>query len=360
MVEIEIDQEGMGRKKAKQVVYPFPAIVGQDVLKRALVLNVINPNIGGVLIRGEKGTGKSLAVRALEDILPEIRVVKGCKYSCDPEKPDKYCTDCKTKAEKNEIEPAMMTLKIVNLPLNITEDRLVGAIDIERILSEGVKAFEPGILAESHRGILYVDEINLLEDNVVDVLLDAAAMGMVTVERESISLNFPSDFILIGSMNPEEGELRPQLLDRLALQAEVKGLEDVDQRVEIIHRSQEFANDPWLFRENFKAELAETKKRIADARELLPRVATPDHVLRIITRLGIDFNIDGHRGDIIIERTARTNAAYEGRMETNADDVIVAAEMALPHRMRKQPFEEESFSAEVLRKLVRKYDEEAA
>jgi magnesium chelatase subunit I len=318
---------------------------------------VVNPNIGGVLIRGDKGTGKSIAVRALLDILPEIDVVEGCKFNCHPTTPDKYCTDCKGKEEKKELSATTVPIKIVDLPLNITEDRLVGSIDIERILSEGVKAFEPGILAEAHRGILYVDEINLLEDNVVDVLLDAAAMGMVTVERESISLNFPSDFILIGSMNPEEGELRPQLLDRLSLHAEVKGLEDVIQRVMIMKFSKEFSEDPWLFRENFKDQQEEIKKRIIEGRKRLPNVKTPDSILSIITRLGIDFNIDGHRGDIIIERTARTNAAYEGRDETNADDVIIAAEMALPHRMRKQPFEEEVFSSEMLRRLVRQYEE---
>ncbi len=356
MVDIEID-EGRGQQKAKRVAYPFNGIVGQEVLKRSLILNIVNPNIGGVLIRGDKGTGKSIAVRALTDILPEILIVDGCKFNCHPENPKNYCNDCKKKHEKGEIRPARTTINIVDLPLNITEDRLVGSIDIEKILAEGVKAFDPGILAEAHRGILYVDEINLLEDNVVDVLLDAAAMGMVTVERESISLNFPSEFILIGSMNPEEGELRPQLLDRLALQAEVKGLEDVDQRVEIITRTKEFAKDPWLFRENYQDEINELKAKIVAARELLPKVTTQDKILTIISQLGIDFNIDGHRGDIIIERTARTNAAFEGRDETNADDVIVAAEMALPHRMRKQPFEEESFSSEMLRKLVRQYTE---
>ncbi|MBI5000426.1 MAG: ATP-binding protein [Euryarchaeota archaeon] len=340
-------------------VYPFAAIVAQDVLKRALILNVINPRIGGVLIRGEKGTGKSIAVRALVDILPEIAVGKGCKYGCDPEDPsDKLCNDCRMSREDGKLEPEMASMRIVDLPLNITEDRLVGSIDIERVLNEGVKAFEPGILAEAHRGILYVDEINLLEDNVVDVLLDAAAMGMVTIEREGISLNYSSQFIIIGSMNPEEGELRPQLLDRLALQAEVKGLDDVQQRVEIIKRTREFQEDPLLFREQWEGEQRKLKARIADAIERLEKVQTPTRIVEIITHLGVDFNIDGHRGDIIIERTARTNAAFEGRKETAIEDVVLAAEMALPHRLRKQPFEGESFSVEMLRKLVRKYEAE--
>lgn len=355
-MEIEQDKGVTGKVKAKRSVFPFTAMVGQEVLKRALVLNVVNPNIGGVLIRGEKGTGKSIAVRAMVDILPEIEVVEGCKYNCDPKDPEKYCNECQEVQEKGELKVIKVPTSIVDLPLNITEDRLVGAIDIERILSEGTKAFEPGILAEAHRGILYVDEINLLEDNVVDVLLDAAAMGVVTIEREGISLNYPSEFIIIGSMNPEEGELRPQLLDRLALQAEVKGLDNVQQRVDIMTRSREFSVDPVVFRDEQREDLATLKKQILEGQKKLPLASTPDSVLGIITRIGIDFNIDGHRGDIIIERTARTNAAFEGRTETNADDVILAAEMALPHRMRKQPFEEEEFSAEMLRRLVRRYE----
>jgi magnesium chelatase subunit I len=282
--------------------------------------------------------------------------VEDCKFNCDPKEPEKFCNDCKIVQEKGGIKVYKRPTKIVDLPLNITEDRLVGSIDIERILTEGVKAFEPGILAEAHRGILYVDEINLLEDNIVDVLLDAAAMGMVTIEREGISLNYPSEFIIIGSMNPEEGELRPQLLDRLALQAEVKGLDNLEQRVQIMKRSREFNIDPVVFRDEQREELETLKDTIIEGRKRLPNASTQDSVLAIITRIGIDFNIDGHRGDIIIERTARTNAAFEGRTDTNPDDVILAAEMALPHRMRKQPFEEEEFSAEMLRRLVRKYE----
>jgi Mg-chelatase subunit ChlI len=350
----------VSKMKVKRTEYPFTAIVGQQVLKRALLLNVVNPGIGGVLIRGEKGTGKSIAVRALVDILPPIDIIEGCKFNCNPKEPEKYCNDCKLRQEKGELKTVKTRTKIVDLPLNITEDRLVGSIDIERILNEGVKAFEPGILAEAHRGILYVDEINLLEDNIVDVLLDAAAMGMVTIEREGISLNYPSEFIIIGSMNPEEGELRPQLLDRLALQAEVKGLTDVEERIEIMQSSREFAQDPVVFRDQHRKKLDDLRGQIVRARELLPKVRTPEDVLGIISQIGIDFNIDGHRGDIIIERTARTNAAFEGREETSADDVILAAEMALPHRMRKQPFEEEEFSAEMLRRLVRKYETEGA
>jgi magnesium chelatase subunit I len=352
--------QGSRKRHSPDRIYPFTAIVGQEVLKRALLLNVVNPQIGGVLIRGEKGTGKSIAVRALQDILPKMDVT-GCKFNCRPtDKPEKFCNECKLKHEKGELKATKTDMNVCDLPLNITEDRLVGAIDIERVLKEGVEAFEPGILAEAHRNILYVDEINLLEDNVVDVLLDAAAMGMVTIEREGISLNYPSQFVIIGSMNPEEGELRPQLLDRLALQAEVKGIKDVDKRVEIIKRSREFQEDPALFREKWEPAQNELRKRIMEAITRLPKIKTSMKIIELITRLGIDFNIDGHRGDIIIERSARTNAALEGREETTVEDVVLAAEMALPHRMRKQPFEEEAFSAEMLRKLVRKYGEDIA
>jgi len=343
----------------KTGVYPFVAIVGQEVLKRALILNIINPLIGGVLIRGEKGTGKSLAVRSLVDILPSIKTT-GCRFNCDPNQPEKYCPGCKEKAEKGDLEVKEVPMKIVYLPLNITEDRLVGTIDIEKVLTQGVKEFEPGVLAEAHRNVLYIDEINLLEDNIVDLLLDAAAMGMVTVEREGISYSYHSEFILVGSMNPQEGELRPQLLDRLALQAEVKTIDSVEQRVEIIKRNREFARDPMAFIEKYRPETEALRRKILEAKQRLPEVTTPPRMLALISRICIDFNIDGHRGDIIIERTARTNAAFEGRTEVEVEDVIRAAEMALPHRMRRQPFEEEEFNAAMLRKLVREYEKEGA
>ena len=342
----------------KKEFYPFAAIVGQEALKKALILNVINPEIGGVLIRGEKGTAKSIAVRGLVDILPKIKVVKGCRFNCDPDIPEKYCFECKIKAERNEIVPEYKPVSIVDIPLNITEDRLVGSIDIEKVLTEGKKSFEPGLLAKAHRNILYIDEINLLEDNIIDALIDVAAMGVVTIEREAISMSYPSKFILIGSMNPEEGELRPQLLDRLALQVEIKGLDNVKDRVEVIKRSREFLEDPVGFRQKFAEEEKKIRERIAEASERLKDVSTPPRVMALISRIGIDFNIDGHRGDIIMERTARTHAAFEGRTETDVEDVIVAAELALPHRMRKRPFEEEEFSSSMLRRLVEKYIEE--
>ncbi len=330
-------------------------MVNQEKLKRALILNIVNPEIGGALIRGGKGVGKSAAVEGLEDILPDIEVVKGCKYNCDPEDPEHFCPECREKQEKGTLERAWERMEVVKLPLNITEDRLIGSIDIEKALTEGTKAFEPGLLAKAHRNILYVDQINLLEDNVVDLLLDAAAMGMVTVEREGISVSYQSHFILIGTMNPEEGELRPQLLDRLALQVEVETIREVKKRIEITKRMNAFSENPLAFKAQFREAEEDLKKRIQEARERLPKVETPENILYIITRLGMDFNLDGHRGDIIMERTAQTNAAFEGRNEVTVEDVIIAAEMALPHRMRKQPFEEEKFSSDMLRKLLDSY-----
>ena len=355
--------EGIGsifdtnEKKAGGGRPPFPlvAMIGQEKLKRALVLNVVNPEIGGVLIRGGKGVGKSTSVEGLRDILPQINGVKECRYNCDPDNPKHFCPECRVKQEKGILERESRSMQVVKLPLNITEDRLIGSIDIEKALTEGTKAFEPGLLAKAHRNILYVDQINLLEDNVVDLLLDAAAMGMVAVEREGISVSYPSKFIFIGTMNPEEGELRPQLLDRLALQVEVETVRDVKKRVEITKRMNAYSESPMAFKAQFREEEEALKKRIEDARELLSQIETPENILYTITRLGMDFNLDGHRGDIIMERTAQTNAAYEGRKEVLQEDVITAAEMALPHRMRKQPFEEEKFSYETLKKLVDSY-----
>ncbi len=352
--DVEIT-EGTWEEIGKDI-YPFAAIVGQDLLKRSLILNVINPEIGGVLIRGEKGTGKSIAVRGLAEVLPEIETFEGCVYSCDPNTgEEKWCGDCILKHKNGQLKRIRRRMGIVNLPLNITEDMLVGSIDIERVLTEGKKAFEPGILANANRNVLYVDEINLLPDNIVDLLLDAAAMGVVTVEREGVSVSYPSRFVLIGSMNPEEGELRPQLLDRFPLQAIVGGISDIKERVEIIKRTNEFMKNPKKFREKFEGEKEKLRHRIEMAKKLLPKVTTPDEMMEIIAKICIDFNVDGHRADIIIERAARTNAALEGHTETTIDDVIIASEMALPHRMRKQPFEEEEFSSDMLRRLVKRY-----
>jgi Mg-chelatase subunit ChlI len=335
-----------------RVLYPIAAIVGQEKMLRALILNAINPPIGGVLIRGQKGTAKSTGVRGLAEILPEIEVITGCKFNCDPAEPKKYCWECREKQKQGILKVEKRQTKVVDLPVGATEDRVVGSLDIEKAVKEGVQAFEPGILADANRGILYVDEINLLDDFVVDALLDAAAMNVNTVEREGVSVSHPSNFIIVGSMNPEEGELRPQLLDRIALQVEVVGIPDIEQRIEIIERGNRFNDDPLQFRRDFENEQENLRVKIVKAKQLLPRVTTTRENLRTIAEICIAFNVDGHRADIMIERTARTNAAYEGRERITNDDIIEAAEMVLPHRMRKKPFEEEEFSAEQLRAVV--------
>ena len=338
--------------------FPFTAIVGQDLLKRALILNVINPDIGGVLIRGEKGTGKSIAVRGLSEVLPEIEVVTGCRYNCAPRGDyEQLCPECQTKYDENNgILPSInRPIKIVDMPLNITEDRLLGTIDIEKILHQGAKSFEPGLLAEAHRGILYIDEINLLDDAIIDLLLDAAAMGVITIEREEISMSYQSRFILIGSMNPEEGELRPQLLDRFGLQVSVMTLKDAESRMEIVRRTNEFSKTPKEFRDKYEPEQLALKQKIIRAREQFRNVIVAPQFNELISRLSLDFHVDGHRADIIMRRAVQANAAFDGRTEVSVDDVILSAELALPHRMRRLPFEELEFSTMMLRKLVEKH-----
>ena len=340
--------------KTQRELFPFTAIVGQEDMKLALILNSIDPDIGGVLIQGQKGTGKSISVRGLAELLPEIEVISGCLYSCDPRDKEKWCWECKEKYGKGNVEIPISKrpIKVVELPLNATEDRVVGTIDIEKILTQGLKAFEPGILAEANRGILYIDEINLLDDYIVDVLLDAAAMGVVTVEREAVSVSYPGKFIIVGSMNPEEGALRPQLLDRIALQVKVKGVEDIQGRMEIVKRREEFNQNPAAFREKYKAQQEELRKKIERARELLKDVNITPEQLELIAKISLSFGVDGHRADIIIERTAKALAAWNGRLNVEIEDIIKAAEFALPHRMRKRPFEEEEFSVEKLRRVV--------
>jgi len=338
--------------KVERVLYPISAVVGQEKMLRALILNTINPSIGGVLIRGQKGTAKSTAVRGLAEILPEIEVVEGCKFNCDPSDTEKMCWECIDKRSKGTLRIQKRQMKVVDLPVGATEDRVVGSLDIEKAVRQGVQAFDPGILAMANRGILYVDEINLLDDFVVDALLDAAAMGVNTVEREGVSVSHPANFIIVGSMNPEEGELRPQLLDRIALQVEVTGIYDVELRIEIVERRNRFNDVPKHFMREFESEQEKLRSRILKAMQLLPRVTTTRDNLRTIAEICIVFNVDGHRADIMIERTARTNAAYEGRERITNDDIIEAAEMVLPHRMRKKPFEEEEFSVDQLRAVV--------
>ncbi len=341
-----------------RILFPFPAIVNQEDMKKALLLNAINQDIGGVLIEGHRGTAKSVAIRGLAEILPDIEVIEDCRFSCDPKNPSEWCWECEDKygdVSPEEIPVETRPVKVIDLPLNATEDRVVGTLDVEKMMQEGVKAFQEGILAEVNRGILYVDEINLLDDYIVDVLLDAAAMGKVTVEREDISITYPSDFILVGSMNPEEGALRPQLLDRLALDVKVEGITDSEKRKEIIKRRERFNDDPSEFRESWKGDIKELKENLNEAQERLDDVEIPDKMDDIITNLSVDFEVDGHRADIIMKRAARTNAAFEGREEVTKEDITIAAKMALPHRMRKGPLEENEFSVQRLKRLVRQY-----
>ncbi|MFF3099229.1 putative cobaltochelatase [Streptomyces cyaneofuscatus] len=315
--------------------YPFTAIVGQDDLRLGLLLNAVSPAVGGVLVRGEKGTAKSTAVRALAALMPEVSVVPGCRFSCDPVSPDPACPDG-PHAEAAGVSRAART---VELPVGASEDRLVGALDIERALSEGVKAFEPGLLADAHRGILYVDEVNLLHDHLVDLLLDAAAMGASYVEREGVSVRHAARFLLVGTMNPEEGELRPQLLDRFGLTVEVAASRDTDERVEVVRRRLAYDDDPEAFAARWAKEETALRERIAAARALLPRVVLGDAVLRQIAATCAAFEVDGMRADIVMARTATALAAWAGREEVTADDVRQAALLALPHRRRRNPFD---------------------
>ncbi|MFJ3621152.1 putative cobaltochelatase [Streptomyces iakyrus] len=315
--------------------FPFTAVVGQDDLRLALLLNAVSPAVGGVLVRGEKGTAKSTAVRALSALLPEVPVVPGCRFSCDPAAPDPGCPDGPHEAGGGAERPARM----VELPVGASEDRLVGALDIERALSEGVKAFEPGLLADAHRGILYVDEVNLLHDHLVDLLLDAAAMGASYVEREGVSVRHAARFLLVGTMNPEEGELRPQLLDRFGLTVEVAASREPDQRVEVVKRRLAYDDHPAAFAARWAEEETAVRARIVAARELLPSVRLGDGALRQIAATCAAFEVDGMRADIVMARTATALAAWAGRTDVLAEDVRQAALLALPHRRRRNPFD---------------------
>ncbi|MGW3317119.1 putative cobaltochelatase [Streptomyces fungicidicus] len=315
--------------------FPFTAVVGQDDLRLALLLNAVSPAVGGVLVRGEKGTAKSTAVRALSALLPEVDVVFGCRFSCAPGSPDPACPDGPHAPGASGSRPARM----VELPVGASEDRLVGALDIERALSEGVKAFEPGLLADAHRGILYVDEVNLLHDHLVDLLLDAAAMGASYVEREGVSVRHASRFLLVGTMNPEEGELRPQLLDRFGLTVEVAASREPDQRVEVVRRRLAYDDDPAGFAARWAGEEAAVRQRVVAARALLPSVRLGDGALRQIAATCAAFEVDGMRADIVMARTATALAAWAGRSDVLAEDVRQAALLALPHRRRRNPFD---------------------
>ena len=319
--------------------YPFTAIVGQDQMKLALLLNVINPRLGGVLIRGEKGTAKSTAVRALAELMPTLRKVRGCRFGCDPNGTE-FCPDCEAKREAGEaFEVIEAPMTVTDLPVSATEDRVVGTLDIEHAIKFGEKKFECGILAQANRNILYVDEVNLLDDHVVDVLLDSAAMGINTVEREGVSYSHPARFTLVGTMNPEEGDLRPQLLDRFALVVDVAGEKDKEQRAEVVRRRLQFEEDPDLFIARYAPQQQELTHRIVEAQKLLKSVTYNNDILMMAVSLSIALGVDGHRADITMLKTAMTLAAFRGRTEVSPEDLKQAAVLVLPHRMRRTPFE---------------------
>jgi magnesium chelatase subunit D len=334
--------------------YPFSAVVGHDDLRLALLLNAVHPVIGGVLVRGEKGTAKSTVVRGLAALLPAIRVVENCRFSCDPDAPDPACPDL-----PHDGDAASRPAKLVELPVGATEDRLVGSLDLERALTEGVRAYQPGLLSAAHRGVLYVDEVNLLHDHLVDLLLDAAAMGRAHVEREGVSVSHAASFLLVGTMNPEEGELRPQLLDRFGLTVEVAAARDVDARTEVIRRRLAYEADPSGFAARWSTVDDELAERIVAARVALPSVRLPDAELRRIAALCASFGVDGMRADLVVARTAIAHAAWRGGEAVEEKDVEVAARLALPHRRRRDPFDEPGLDEEQLQQALRDAAESA-
>ena len=336
-----------------KAVYPFTAIVGQEEKKLALILNVINPSLGGVLIKGEKGTAKSTAVRALAALLPALRSSAGCRYHCDPANKNLLCDDCRAKlAEAGELPEEELSMRVIELPVSATEDRVVGTLDIEAAIQEGRKRFEPGILADANRNILYVDEINLLEDHIVDVLLDSAAMGVNTVEREGVSYAHPARFVLVGTMNPEEGDIRPQLLDRFALSVTVTGEHEAKNRVEVIRRRLAYEKDADAFTAAYAGEQEKLARQIIEAQARLAEVAVSEEILGKVADMSIALGVDGHRADITVIKTALTHAAFFGRTEVTEDDLKAAAHLALPHRMRRRPFEDGELDWAEVEKLL--------
>ena len=320
-------------------VYPFTAIVGQERMKRALILNAIDMRIGGVLIRGERGTGKSTAARALAILLPEIDVISDSPFNDDPHNSNTW-SDLSRDRYSNGKTPPIESRRIgfIDLPVSATEDRVVGTLDIEKAIQRGERHFDPGVLAAANRGILYVDEVNLLDDHVVDLLLDSAAMGVNVVEREGISFSHPARFILIGTMNPEEGDLRPQLLDRFALSVDVEGIHDVQDRMAILERHIAFETDAATFRQQWLDEEEDLRDRISFAREIVDEVRYTRADMRLIAIMTSEMNVDGHRADLVILKAARAHAAFQRRRQVNYEDIRLSIELAIPHRLKRAPF----------------------
>lgn len=330
----------MSQKTNVRPVFPFTSIVGQEEMKLSLILNVIDPKIGGVMIMGDRGTGKSTIVRALVDLLPPIDVVENDPYNSDPYDTELMSDEVLEKVKNNqEISVVQIKTPMIDLPLGATEDRVCGTIDIEKAISEGKKAFEPGLLAQANRGILYVDEVNLLDDHLVDVLLDSAASGWNTVEREGISICHPARFILVGSGNPEEGELRPQLLDRFGLHAQIKTVKEAQLRVKIVTERTEFEKDPKSYIQKFEGEQQKLRERIINARKNLKDVKIKYELLEKISQICSELNVDGLRGDMVTSRTAKALVAFENRNEVTPKDIFTVISLCLRHRLRKDPLE---------------------
>lgn len=334
------DVHGSKNHPQASKAYPFSAIVGQEELKRALMMAAVDPSIGGVLVFGDRGTGKSTAIRSLAALLPQMATVVGCSFACDPAAPASCCSYCSSRPKGKKLQRQMVPVPVVDLPLGATEDRLAGALDIERALAEGVKAFEPGLLAAAHRGFLYIDEVNLLEDHLVDLLLDVAASGENVVEREGISLRHPARFVLIGSGNPEEGELRPQLLDRFGVSVEVTTPKDLANRVEIVRRRDAYDHDTQSFLKQWAPEEARISEAISLGRKRLVSVTLPLTAIEQAARLCMALGTDGLRGELTLVRAARALAALEGDMEVGTDHLRRVAPSALRHRLRRNPLDE--------------------
>jgi magnesium chelatase subunit I len=324
----------------KRPVFPFSAIAGQEELKLALILAAIDPGIGGVLALGDRGTGKSTAVRALAQLLPALKAVDGCRYGCDPAAGAALCEDCKGRLSTGKLKTAIRQTPVVDLPLGATEDRVVGALDLEKALNRGEKAFEPGLLAQAHRGFLYVDEVNLLEDHLVDLLLDVAASGENVVERDGLSVRHPARFVLIGSGNPEEGDLRPQLLDRFGLSLDVKTPQDLPTRIEAVKRRDAFERDPEAFLTLWRSKDDALRRRIVTSRKRLAMVETPDKALELAARLCISLGTDGLRGELTLMRAARALAASEGSTHVGVGHLKRMALSSLRHRLRRNPLDD--------------------
>ncbi|MFW9848428.1 MAG: ATP-binding protein [Candidatus Thorarchaeota archaeon] len=341
----------------KRMVLPFTALVGLERLKLALILNGVNPRIGGLLVSGPKGTGKTTLVRSFAELLPEVDVVDGCRFGCNPHIEKALCEDCQSRLASEKSLPSLKRkMHVVNLPLSTTEDRLIGSLDIERVLNEGIQALRPGILAEANQNVLYVDEVNLLPDHLVDDLLDAAATKINVIEREGISISHPSDFVLMGSMNPEEGELRPQLLDRFPLHVSVGAEHSIEDRMELVRRNLAFEQDPDEFISTWDSDQIELRNQIIKARELLPEVTLSDSKLKAIAMATDALEVDGVRPDIIISKAAITLAAFYGRTEVDLEDMQLAAQLTLSHRTRRGGLLEPPSPNEIDQSITKAHD----